>query len=116
MDLTVIPQRPKAVDDLITALDSKLFKALSEPVRGEILRFLLLNGRADISTIAENLPQDRSVISRHLNLMAEAGILIAEKESRHRFYSLNGATFLSEFEGIVESLKKCMAECCPECL
>ncbi len=116
MDLKVIPQRPQAVDDLITALDSKLFKALSEPVRGEILRFLLLHGRSDISTIAEHLPQDRSVISRHLHLMAEAGILVAEKETRHRFYSLNGETFLKEFEAIVTSIKKCMAECCPECL
>jgi len=116
MDLKTISQRPKAVDDLIAALDSKLLKALSEPVRGEILRFLLLNGRADISTIAEHLPQDRSVISRHLNLMAEAGILLAEKESRHKFYFLNGAAFLHEFESIVNNIRKCMAECCPEYL
>lgn len=102
----------KAVEKLVDALNSKLFKALSEPVRAEILKYLLINGRSDIGTIAENLPQDRSVISRHLNLMSEAGILKSEKEARHVFYEINGTTFLSEFEGIFENIKKCMSECC----
>ncbi len=102
----------KTVEKLVEALNSKLFKALSEPVRAEILKYLLMNGRSDIGTIAENLPQDRSVISRHLSLMSEAGILKSEKEARHVFYEINGATFLNEFEDIVENIKKCMCECC----
>ncbi len=102
----------KTVEKLVEALNSKLFKALSEPVRAEILKYLLMNGRSDIGTIAENLPQDRSVISRHLSLMYEAGILKSEKEARHVFYEINGASFLNEFEGIVENVKKCMCECC----
>lgn len=104
---------PKVLEDLIKALDSKMFKALTDPTRTQILKFLMLNGRADISTIAEHLPQDRSVISRHLNMMAEAGLLIAEKETRHRFYMINCQTFLHEFETIVAHLKTCIAQCCP---
>lgn len=114
MKLKTANKAPKAVNDLVKALDSKVVKALTEPARAEILKFLMLNGRSDISTIAENLPQDRSVISRHLNLLAEAGIVIAEKETRHKFYTINGSAFLKEFEGITENIKKCMAECCPE--
>lgn len=116
MELKTAPQSSNVVNDLVKALDSKLIKALTEPARAEVLKFLMLNGRSDISTIAEYLPQDRSVISRHLNLMAEAGIVIAEKETRHKFYTINGAVFLKEFEDIVENIKKCMAECCPESL
>jgi len=116
MELKMATQVPKVVDDLVKALDSKVIRALTEPARAQILKFLMLNGRSDISTIAEHLPQDRSVISRHLNMMAEAGIVIAEKETRHRYYTINGATFLSEFETIVDNIKKCMAECCPESL
>jgi DNA-binding transcriptional ArsR family regulator len=101
----------KTVEKLIEALNSKLFKALSEPVRAEILKYLLINGRSDIGTIAENLPQDRSVISRHLSLMSEAGILSSKKEARHVYYEINGNAFLDEFEGIVENIKKCMCEC-----
>ncbi len=104
---------PKVLDDLVKALDSKMFKALTDPTRTQILKYLMLNGRADISTIAKHLPQDRSVISRHLNMMAEAGMLVAEKETRHRFYMINCETFLHEFEAIVANLKSCIAECCP---
>jgi DNA-binding transcriptional ArsR family regulator len=114
MKIKMAPKVPKVVDDLVKALDSKVMKALSEPTRAKILKFLMLNGRSDISTIAEHLPQDRSVISRHLNMMAEAGIVISEKETRHRFYTINGAAFLREFEAITQNIKKCMSECCPD--
>jgi len=116
MGIQMVNQVPTVVDDLVKALDSKVIKALTEPARAQILKFLMLNGRSDISSIAEQLPQDRSVISRHLNMLAEAGIVIAEKETRHRYYTINGAAFLNEFEAIVDNIKKCMAECCPESL
>lgn len=99
--LKIIQQRPASLDDLIEALDSKLFKTLSEPVRLEIIRFLLNKGRSDISAISESLPQDRSVISRHLNLMNDAGLLIAEKDGRHMYYEINAAAFIKK------------KECCP---
>lgn len=103
------------LDELIKNFDSKFFKTLSEPVRLEILRFLIQNGRSDIGTIANYLPQDRSVISRHLNLMHEAGILNGEKETRHMFYEINGTEFIDKLEHITDQIKKCIAECCPDC-
>lgn len=100
------------LEDLVSAFDSKMFKALTDPARTQILKYLMVHGRADINTIASNLPQDRSVISRHLNMMAEAGLLIATKETRHRFYSINCEKFLHTFEEIVENIKACMNDCC----
>ena len=108
------PNVPASVDEMVDALDAKLFKVLTEPVRVELLKHLMVHGRSDISTIAEHLPQDRSVISRHLRLMAGAGLLTAEKETRHVYYTINGQAFLQLFEDIVGKIKKCMAECCPE--
>ena len=102
-------------EELVNLLDSKFFKTLSEPVRVQILKFLLLNGRSDIGTIAEQMPQDRSVISRHLNLMYEAGILTSEKESRYIYYDINADEFLEKVEGIAGTLRTCIAVCCPEC-
>ena len=112
-DLKIIDKSTKTLDELVNVLDSRLFKTLSEPVRIEILRFLLQNGRADIGAIAEKLPQDRSVISRHLSLMSEAGLLKTDKEGRHVFYEINGKAFLEKLEAIVANIKKCLAECCP---
>ena len=94
-------------------LDSRLFKALTDPTRIQILKVLMLAGRADISTIAEHFSQDRSVISRHLQMMGAAGLLTVEKETRHRFYRIDGARLLRAFETVVANLKACIHECCP---
>ncbi len=103
------------LDELIGNFEGKLFKTLSEPVRLEILRFLMEHGRSDIGTIAEHMPQDRSVVSRHLNLMHEVGILNAQKETRHMFYEINGRAFIGKLEKITALIRKCMAACCPGC-
>jgi DNA-binding transcriptional ArsR family regulator len=103
---------PKILDELVKVLDSKFLKALSEPVRIEILKFIMRNGRTDIGTIAEGMPQDRSVISRHLNLMHNVGILICEKIGRHTFYEIDGKVFLDRLENITGLVRECMSMCC----
>lgn len=113
MELKIANKEPRALDDLIESFDSKMFKALADPTRTQIIRYLMLHGRSDISTIANHFPQDRSVISRHLNKMADAGLLCVEKETKYRFYMINCETFLKEFETVVASLKTCISECCP---
>ena len=103
------------LDELIRDFDSRFFKTLSEPVRLNILKFLMENGRSDVGTIAENMPQDRSVVSRHLNLMHETGILNCEKETRHMYYEVNGTNFIDKLETITNQIRQCIAECCPSC-
>ena len=97
---------------MIQILDSKFFKALSEPARVQILKYLILNGKSDIADIAADLPQDRSVISRHLQMMHEVGILSCEKVTRHRYYEIEGSLFLNKLETIIEKIKACMPSCC----
>lgn len=46
-----------AADELVEILDSRFFKALSEPVRIQIMKFLIINGRSDIGTIADAMPR-----------------------------------------------------------
>ena len=58
------------------------------------------------------MPQDRSVISRHLNLMREVGILKCEKKTRHIFYEVNGQAFLEKLESITSLIRQCMDVCC----
>lgn len=103
------------LDEMVQNFDSKFFKTLSEPVRLEILKFLMENGRSDVGTIAEHMPQDRSVISRHLNLLHEAGILNCEKETRHMYYEVNGTNFIEKLETITGQIRQCIEECCPSC-
>lgn len=107
--------RWQIAEELVRILDSKFFKTLGEPVRVQILKFLLLNSRSDIGTIAEHMPQDRSVISRHLNLMHEAGIVTCEKEGRYMYYDVNAGEFLDKFENIAGKIRTCISICCPGC-
>ena len=112
--LETLPQTT-LLNELIDNFDSKFFKTLSEPVRLQILKFLMEHGRSDIGTIAEAMPQDRSVVSRHLNLMLESGILRGEKETRYMFYEINGPAFIDKLERITARIRKCIDVCCPDC-
>ncbi|MBI3147706.1 MAG: winged helix-turn-helix transcriptional regulator [Betaproteobacteria bacterium] len=103
--------RERYAEQLVANFDSKFFKVLSEPVRVQILKFLILNGSSDVGSIAQALPQDRSVISRHLKFMHEAEILSCEKVSRNVYYDVNAGAIREKLENIAASIAKCMAEC-----
>jgi DNA-binding transcriptional ArsR family regulator len=111
--VTIQKDKIALVEELSKNFDSKFFKSLSEPARQQLLKYLMLNGRSDIGTIAQHLPQDRSVISRHLQLMQEAGILTCEKEGRFVYYSINGQEFLSKLESLADQIRVCIPMCCP---
>ncbi len=103
--------RKELLEGFVEVFDVKLFKTLGEPVRIRILQYLLLNGRSDIGSIAEKLPQDRSVISRHLNHMYDAGILYCEKETRHMYYAINDQAFVEKVENFLNQINKCVSVC-----
>lgn len=104
--------RQDALDELVEVMDSAFLKALAEPVRVQILKHLIAHGASDISAIAEQLPQDRSVISRHLKVLADAGLVGVEKQGRHRFYRILPGTFIGRLEGILAQAKRCISICC----
>lgn len=97
---------------LIT-IDNDFVKALAEPARVEILRVLLVLGESNVKALSERLPQDRSVISRHLSLMEKSGFLKARKEGRDRLYAIDGEQTLAKAEQLVETIRQCLkAGCC----
>lgn len=110
---SVNAERRQAIDAAIGVLDSQLFKALQEPARVAVLRQVLLLGRADVGQIAEALPQERSVISRHLQQLHEAGIVQVERAGRHRIYQVDGVALMAQFEAILQQMRKLAPFCCP---
>jgi len=87
-------------------IDFDFYKALFDPVRSKILVYIASSGKKSINEIAENFTQDRSVISRHLDLMCRYGIVSKTKINRFVFYEVNSTFILDKFEGTTESLKK----------
>jgi len=102
-----------AAADLGVLLDDRLFKALCDPTRIEIVVRLTCHGRADLGTLAAEMPQDASVVSRHLAQLHDAGIVRREKSGRHAFFEIDGPGVLARFEGLVEALRTVVAVCCP---
>lgn len=80
----------------------KVLSALAEPCRLEILAKLLMTGPMDLTSLSQGLTQDFSVISRHCNILFEAGIVSRTKEGRNVIYAPN--------ETVVEKLKAITAQ------
>ena len=100
-ELRMKVSRQEAARRCVAVFDTGFFKALCEPARIAVLRELILLGRGDIAAIAARLPQDRSVVARHLYQLAAAHIVTAEKEGRHVFYQIDAAAVAERVEGIL---------------
>jgi DNA-binding transcriptional ArsR family regulator len=61
--------------------------AAAEPCRRRILQ-LLAQGPRSVNEIAGEFPVTRSAISQHLGVLADAGLVVARKDGRQRFYSV----------------------------
>jgi DNA-binding transcriptional ArsR family regulator len=107
-------KQERAAREIVAALDSSFFQALAEPARIQILRVLLLDGASDINSIAAHLPQDRSVLSRHLQTLLANGIVKCKKDGRRRVYSLEGRAFIERLEGMLGSVRRLVSICCPD--
>jgi len=106
-----LTQRRKSAQALVNELDSGFFKALAEPVRVEILKFLMLNGTSDVGEISDEMPQDRSVISRHLSMLHASGLVSCEKRGRHAYYDVDSNFFVNKLNAINAKILTCMSEC-----
>jgi DNA-binding transcriptional ArsR family regulator len=99
-----------AARECVAVFDTGFFKALCEPSRIAVLRELILLGRADVATIAARLPQDRSVIARHLQQLAAAQIVRSEKLGRRVIYQIDVKAVATRLEGILATTRFLEAE------
>jgi DNA-binding transcriptional ArsR family regulator len=68
----------------IEAIAEQVFTALADPTRRAILAALAAAGPATATDLADRLPITRQAITKHLVLLAEAGLLAAEPGERRR--------------------------------
>ena len=65
-------------------------KALSDPIRREILE-LLKSGRLSAGEIGEKFPVSGAAISKHLSVLKEADLIRDTREGKFIFYELNAS-------------------------
>lgn len=80
------------------------FKALSDPVRREIL-VMLKDGRMSAGEIAEHFDMTNATVSYHLSVLKKADLVWETKEKNYIYYHLNTSVveeimlWLSELKG-----------------
>ena len=78
-------------------------KALSDPIRREILN-MLKGGRLSAGAITEHFSVTGAAISRHLSVLKEADLIRDTREGKFIFYELN-ASVLEEIMLWITDLK-----------
>lgn len=97
---------PEKCRELIQeTIDIEFFRTICDPVRSELLIFLASSGELSIGEIAENFPQNRSGISRHLDYMNRFGAVERRKEGREVFYRVDKEQIARKFESASDNMK-----------
>jgi predicted transcriptional regulator len=67
----------------------RLFYALAEPTRRNIIEMLASNGQLSATAISDNFTVSAPAISQHLKVLREANLVQMEKHAQQRIYHLN---------------------------
>ena len=80
---------PKRRTDKSLAGAALLFAALGDPTRLTLLRQLSDGGPASISMLAEEFSMTRQGVTKHLQVLAAAGIIDGSRQGREQVWTLN---------------------------
>lgn len=67
---------------------NKVFKALGDPTRREILK-ILNDGSMNAGDIASKFDMSKPSISKHLDILKDAELIVSEKKGQFIIYTLN---------------------------
>ena len=65
-----------------------IYSAIAEPNR-RLLLDSLLDGEKPVGTLVESLGMSQPVVSKHLRILRDAGVVIAEPRGQQRLYKIN---------------------------
>ena len=64
------------------------YEALADPTRRDILDRLRLNGPLSVTEVADPLDMTRQGATKHLDVLAESGLIRVRRQGRHRMHEL----------------------------
>jgi DNA-binding transcriptional ArsR family regulator len=95
-------------DDALT-LVARRFAILSEPMRLRLLH-VLMEGERHVNALAEAAGGSQANVSRHLQTLAEAGIVSRRKEGLQVFYAISDPSIFQLCDLVCTSLEKQMTK------
>jgi DNA-binding transcriptional ArsR family regulator len=96
---------PTPVPDELVELIARRFRVLSEPLRIKLLD-RLREGEASVNELAAALGASQQNVSKHLTLLAEAGIVGRRKQGTHVYYRIVDEGVLELCEQVCGSLEQ----------
>ena len=81
----------KRRDDKSVAGAALLFAALGDPTRIALLHRLSRDGPASISVLADDFHTTRQGVTKHLQVLSDAGIIAGERRGREHVWTINPA-------------------------
>ena len=88
----------------LAELIARRFHVLSDPLRVRILD-LLRDGELSVGAIAEQLQAGQQNVSKHLNVLTDAGILCRRKDGTRVFYGISDDGVFDLCEQVCGSLQ-----------
>lgn len=89
-------------------LPARLFKALGDPTRVGLLVAIAESAEpATVGELAKGRPVDMSVVSRHLGVLREAGIIECVKQGKEVRCSLRKADVVRSLRELADALESC---------
>ena len=85
-------------------MTNNVFRALADPTRREILEMLRAGPRTS-GEIADRFSTSWATISRHLSVLKDADLILAERNGQHVSYELNTTVFQDVVEHLIKWLK-----------
>ena len=96
---------PHPLPDELAELIARRFRAMGEPVRIRLLDHLR-EREASVNELAEALGASQQNVSKHLAVLAEAGILGRRKEGTHVYYRIVDEGVFALCEQVCGSVRK----------
>ncbi len=89
-------------------MDPRFFKALCDPNRIALLvRLAACDEPCTVSQIAACCPTDLSVVSRHLAVLRDAGVLVSEKRGKEVLYTVRYSDLAGTLRAIADAIEGC---------
>lgn len=85
---------------------TKVFKALSDGTRQEILRLLESSNRT-VGEIVGNFNLSQPTISRHLSVLKEAELVVDQRQGQNVVYRLNDETLSTSMRDFFGQFRSC---------
>ena len=90
-------------DEKLIRLKAKVFKALADPVRLKIMEFLR-DGEKCVCEIIPHVDIAQPLVSRHLKILRDSGLVRVRKEGNRRYYSVTDPRIFGIIDAVTPDL------------